>query len=118
MKERLRHARATRWVRITTIFAVLATFVAGGTTVFAGSSNPGRGLQNEQQLRVENDEAFLTQHRDSSGQLRPDLFRQGVQAFRNLPISAAWHDGRVSGKALALPGSASATSSAITGAFW
>jgi len=118
MKERLRHARATRWVRITTIFAVLATFVAGGTTVFAGSSNPGRGLQNEQQLRVENDEAFLTQHRDSSGQLRPDLWRQGVQAFRNLPVSAAWHDGRVSGKALALPGSASATSSAITGAFW
>ena len=67
---------------------------------------------------MENDEAFLTQHRDSSGQLRPDLWRQGVQAFRNLPVSAAWHDGRVSGKALALPGSASATSSAITGAFW
>ena len=116
MKELFGRLHRRRSVRVTTIFLSLAAFVAGGTTVFAGSTNPGPGLENEQELRLEHQKTFLQQHSDAYGRVRPDLWRAGVQQFRDLPISATWHDGRASGAALAAP--ASASSGAITGAQW
>ena len=109
MIETIRRISRSRGLRVVVVFAFAAAAVAvSGRAIHAITNQPF-----ETQAATEGHELqYLEDHSDSAGRVRGDLWRAGVEAFRNLPLSASWHDGAVSGKALANP--ASAASGAVS----
>ena len=113
MGDSFRRISRSRGLRVSVVFVLAALAVAiSGRAIHAISNGPF-----ETKVSTEGHELqYLKDHSDAAGRVRSDLWRTGVEGFRNLPMSASWHDGAVSGKALANP--ASAASGPIVGAQW
>ena len=113
MSELIRRISRTRSVRVFAVFAFAALAVAiSGRAIQAVSNQPFETKADTESHELQ----YLKDHSDAAGRVRSDLWRTGVEAFRNLPLSASWHDGAVSAKALASP--ASAASGPVVGAQW
>ena len=112
MQHRLNRVFRTRAARVgATMAAALAAVAAGGSVVQAVSNQP-----HELPAATEGQEQqYLREHSDRFGRVRADLWSTGVRQFRALPVSAAWHKGKVSAKALANP---SAPSGPVIGSQW
>src|SRR5207237_6011856 len=95
MKQLLARARRSRPVRVTTIVMLcLVALGVGGTAVRAVGDNTR--LETKQDFE-RNGEQLLREHSDSLGRVRPDLWRKAMRQFAQLPVSATWRHGKVSG---------------------
>src|SRR5207253_1186789 len=91
----------------------LVALGVGGTAVRAGGDNTR--LETKQDFE-RNGEQLLKEHSDSLGRVRPDLWRKAMRQFAQLPVSATWRHGKVSGAQLRHPGGR--PDSGISGAMW
>jgi hypothetical protein len=55
---------------------------------FAQTSNAQDQAQKHQQVREKQQQKFLREHSDASGRPRPDLWRQGMEHARQMPVAA------------------------------